>query len=330
MTAKKAQVALDKNDLQSYVQEAKNLLDSQLHSLAPIIGELRLHKQIEYTLQTQGKRLRSILVLLSGESVGGDRTKLQKLALAIELLHSATLVHDDILDQDMFRRNALSVYSKWSVKEAILVGDALASLALSMCRNYRSEILDVMSNTCLQLSDGEYLDVQQTTAALSEKDYLEKVEKKSASLFQAATMCGALASNGSSSEVEALAGFGNNFGLAFQIKDDVQDVTSIEHGLPPDVKEFRATLPFIHLYKTAHTNTDGLLQKLDLAKKKNPIETQAILGELQSNLENSGSIRYCSRKIDQYIERAIEGLGPLRESVYKEHLIQIAESLRLS
>ncbi len=106
------------SDFQSYCSNAKKLVDTELQALLPAIAELKLRKQIEYALQTSGKRLRPTLVLLSGESVGGNRMQLRKLALAFELLHLATLVHDDILDEDVVCRNALSVYAKWSVKDA--------------------------------------------------------------------------------------------------------------------------------------------------------------------------------------------------------------------
>ena len=132
-------------DFQSYCGNAKKLVDSELQNAAASSYRVKkLRKQIEYALQTSGKRLRPTLVLLCGESVGGNRERLRKLALAFELLHLATLVHDDVLDEDLFRRNSLSVYAKWSIKDAILVGDVLASLSLSLCKGYKREILNVM------------------------------------------------------------------------------------------------------------------------------------------------------------------------------------------
>jgi octaprenyl-diphosphate synthase len=327
MVAKKIQVVSAENGIQCYFEDVGTAVDSELQTLMAKITELKLQKLIEYVLRTRGKRLRPALVLLSGESVGGEKRNLKRLALAIELLHSATLVHDDILDQDLFRRNILSVYAKWSVKEAILVGDALASLALTLCRDYSSEVFYVMANTCLMLSDGEYMDVEVNTG-MSEMDYIEKAKKKSASLFKAAAKCGALASNGSSCEVDALAGFGENYGVAFQIRDDVTDVTTTENEVPSDVDEFRATLPLIHWYETAAKNADDLLQKLGSAKRKNFLDARALIGKLCFNLESSGSLRYCTTKIDLYVDRAVEAVAPLRESVYKNYLVEMAESLR--
>ncbi len=327
MTVKKTQAVSNENTLQLYFEDAKTLLNSQLQTLQPIIAKLKLHRQIEYVLQTRGKRLRSTLVLLSGECVGGKKEDLATLALAVELLHSATLVHDDILDGDLFRRNALSVHAKWSVKEAILVGDSLASLALSLCRGYRDEVLDVMANTCLELSDGEYMDIELSGLSVSEKDYLEKVQKKSASLFKAAAECGALAAKGSEREILALTGFGDNFGVAFQIRDDISDVVGLGNEIPCDVNELRATLPLIHFYQNANTDGLKLFKKLKFIKRKEA-GNKHVLGELLANLESSGSMRYCDAKMDQYVDRAIGALAPLKENHCKRYLVEIAESLR--
>ena len=118
MATEKAE-ALKESNFQSYYNGIKDSMNSEFQSLLPSIADLKLHRQIRYALQTKGKRLRATLVALSGQSVGGKEEDLRKLALAIELLHLATLVHDDILDEDVFRRNALSVHAKWSVKEAV-------------------------------------------------------------------------------------------------------------------------------------------------------------------------------------------------------------------
>ncbi len=328
MTIQKSHNSSDASKLNSYFDATNILLDSQLEKLKPAIAELRLKKHIEYVLQTRGKLLRSALVLLSGESVGGNPRDLAKLALAIELLHSASLVHDDILDGDLFRRNTLSIHAKWSVKEAILVGDALASLSLSLCRDYKTEILDVMAKTCLQLSDGEYMDIEQTRLVDSEEDYTERVKKKSASLFKAAAEVGGLASNGPAEEVSALARFGENYGVAFQIRDDVLDADSVRDEMRMDVNELRATLPVIHLFlKRGDAYAEGLLKKLDLAKRKQPFSSDA-LSELRIELKESGSLTYCATKNNEYIDKAIAALHTCRESPFKNLLFDMAESCR--
>ena len=318
--------ALYSGDFQSYLNGVRSLMDSELQSLLPFVAELNLRKQIEYVLHTSGKRLRPTLVLLSGESVGANREQLRKLAIAIELLHLATLVHDDILDEDLFRRNSLSVYAKWGVKDAILLGDMLASLSLSLCKAYKRRILDVMIDTCTQLSDGEYSDVKLTRTALTEKDYFKKIRKKCASLFQAACECGALAANGSPNETNALRLYGENYGVAYQIRDDIIDVETSGNDLQTDVNKFRATLPIIHVYDTANDEKQELLERLLSAKTQEGIS--AFLNEAQVYFKN-GSLAYCASKVDEYIDRAVASLAPLKESVFKSYLIEMAELLRI-
>ena len=327
MAAKKAQTVSDEVLLQSYIDSVKNILDTQVQTLMPLISGLRIQKQIKYALQTRGKNLRGALVLLSGESVGGASEKLQKLAIAMELLHSASLVHDDILDREVFRRNALSVQARFSVKEAILVGDALASLALGLGRDYSSEILDVMASTCLQLSDGEYMDVEFGRSSLSEGDYFEKVRKKTGALFEAAARCGALASNGTNKEVEALSNFGMNFGIAFQIRDDCSDVLNIQNN--NDFSELKGTLPIIHLVQTSKEDAEKLFLKLSLPNNEIP-QKKVAMTELLSMLDKNSCFQYCDTKIQRCVANAISGLEFLRESSYRFYLCQMAQQLRVN
>ena len=326
MATEKAEAVWDSN-FQSYYDGIKDSMNSELQLLLPDIADLKLHRQIKYALETKGKRLRATLVLLSGESVGGNREELRKLALAIELLHLATLVHDDILDEDLFRRNALSVHAKWSVKEAVLVGDILASLSFVLCKGYKREILDVMIDTCIQLSDGEYSDVELAKTTLSEKEYFKKIEKKSASLFKAACECGVLAANGSTSKRNALRFFGENYGVAYQIRDDILDVEASENNLQPATNEFLATLPIIHIYESTTKEERTLFERLLTANTQESLT--AFLNKLNVNLEKSGSLCYCASKVDLYVDKAVAGLCPLKESVFKDYLIQMAESLRI-
>jgi len=314
------------SDFQSYCGNAKKLVDSELQALLPVVAELKLRKQIEYALQTSGKRLRPTLVLLCGESVGGNRERLRKLALAFELLHLATLVHDDVLDEDLFRRNALSVYAKWSIKDAILVGDVLASLSLSLCKGYKREILNVMIDTCMQLSDGEYSDVELAGVGLSEEDYFSKIKKKCASLFGAACECGGLAADGSSNVTSALRLFGENYGIAYQIRDDILDAEKWGNDLQPDINKFRATLPIIHAYQTANPEKQVRFRRLLAA---NTAENLTVfLREVQVYFEK-GSLDYCTSKVDDFVDSAVACLAPIRESRLKGYLKETAEGLRI-
>jgi heptaprenyl diphosphate synthase len=325
MTSAKTPTAYS-SDFQVYCEEVRCLVDSKLQSLLPELAELRLRKQIEYALNTKGKRLRSVLVLLSGESVGARRDQLQTLALAVELLHLATLVHDDILDEDMFRRNYLSVYGRWGVKEAVLVGDILGSLSLSICKEYRREILDVLIDACIQLSDGEYSDVKSAAASLNEKDYFDKIGKKCASLFKAACECGTLAAHSSPIETNTLRLYGWNYGIAYQIRDDILDAEASANDLQPDVNKFRVTLPIIHAFESASREKQELLQQL--LSQRTQESLSVFIAELRFYLGN-GSLDYCGGKADEFIDRAIASLAPLKESVFKGYLKEMAEQLRI-
>jgi geranylgeranyl pyrophosphate synthase len=312
----------------TYLEQTKNEMDSEFSNLFRKVAHLRLNEKIVYVLKTRGKLLRPTLVLLSGQSVGADREPLKKLALAVELLHEATLVHDDILDNDSFRRNAIAVHAKWGVRDAILVGDALASLSTDLAAEYGKEITKVFSQTCLLLCDGECIDVLSECVGLSENDYFEKIMKKSASLFSAATLCGAIAGGGSPLEHDCLAIFGENFGLAYQIRDDLSDITPLREGTTPKLNDLQ-TLPMIHLNSTASNLEKNLIQSFLSEKTEDGSKLKVTPEKLYECLENAGSIAYCNERINDYVNRAVASLEPLKKSVYKSYLIKIADSIRI-
>jgi octaprenyl-diphosphate synthase len=329
MANEQVEIVSDKDGYGSYLEEARRLVDDEITGLLPQLNYLGLGERIAYVLQTRGKRLRPVLVMLSAQSVGGQIEPVKKLALAIELLHAATLIHDDVLDQDTFRRNAPTINAKWGVRDAVLVGDVLASLSIILSADYGKDITKIMSQTCLLLSDGEYMDVENAHKSLRESDYLETIKRKSASLFKAATQCGAIAAGASRDEVDALAEFGENFGLAYQIKDDLSDVTALENAIPQDINEFRATLPIIHFCESAMPNVRQLFfETVAAIKSQSPAEKTALVNRLHRDLESAGSLSYCADRINHYVDKAVASLKPLEESVYKTHIIQMADSLR--
>jgi geranylgeranyl pyrophosphate synthase len=330
MANEQIEIISDKDGYGNYLEEARSLVDDEITSVLPQLDNLELGERIAYVLQTRGKRLRPVLVMLSAQSVGGQIEPVKKLALAIELLHTATLIHDDILDQDTFRRNAPTINAKWGVRDAVLVGDALASLSITLSTDYGKDIIKIMSQTCLLLSDGEYMDVENAHRNLRERDYLETIKRKSASLFKAATQCGALAAGASCDEVCALTEFGENFGLAYQIKDDLLDVTTIENAIPQDINEFRATLPIIHFCESVVPKVRYLFfETVAAVKSQSPVEKTALINKLHRDLESSGSLSYCANRINHYVDKAVASLKPLEESVYKSYIIQMTDSLRL-
>ncbi len=309
----------------SYVSRTKQQIESELAKFSSSISELSLHPQIEYAILSKGKRLRPILVVLSAESVGGSREKTLPLALALELLHTATLVHDDIIDQDEVRRDKLTVHKKWSVSDAILTGDALIALAVEMASGYDEQVLKVVARSALELCDGERLDIASSLVTVDEEAYFKRITEKSASLFRASTCCGALAGNASASEIAALSSFGENFGIAYQLKDDVLDLTHEGTDLLKDQQRGNVTLPLIHFYADCNpTQRKRIEKKLQALKKQGPDQNENRLSKsILDVLKQSGSVEYCEEKVEEYLNRAVACISNLRDSVFKGYLIEM-------
>ena len=330
MTSKQTNTAYFDEGYLTYIENARRIIDSDISQIMSKVTDFGLCEKIKYVLRTRGKRLRPTLVLLSAQSVGGRIETVRKLALAIEMLHIASLIHDDILDQEIFRRNELTANIKWGIRDAVLIGDALASLSFYLSADYENEIMKIISQTSVKLSDGEYLDVKESIDTRKERNYMETIRKKSASLFKTSTQCGAIAAKGKRNEIDALSEFGENFGLAYQIKDDLLDIAPIKDDLPQDIKMLRATLPIIHLFESAKPELkEKLFQAIRAINSQNPNEKENTINMLREYLKSTGSLRYCADKIDQYVTNAIASLEPLKESPFKGYLIEMANSLQI-
>jgi len=330
VTSKQTNTAYFEENYLTYIENARRIIDHDISQIMSMVTDFGLCEKIKYVLRTQGKRLRPIMVLLSAQSVGGRIESVRKLALAIEMLHIASLIHDDILDQDILRRNELTANIKWGIRDAVLIGDALASLSFYLSADYESEIMKIISQTSVKLSDGEYLDVKESIDTRKESDYIETIRKKSASLFKTSTQCGAIAAKAKRNEIDALSEFGENFGLAYQIKDDLLDIAPIKDDLPQDIKMLRATLPIIHLFESTKPELkEKLFQAITTINNQNPNEKENTINMLLEHLKSTGSLRYCADKIDQYVTSAITSLESLKESPFKEYLIEMANSLKL-
>lgn len=311
-------------DMQSYMTATKHLIESELESFLSKISTCNLHPYLTYSLLSGGKRSRSTLVLLSTQCVGGNPKKVLKLALSFELLHTATLIHDDIIDDDRLRRGDKALHIKWSLGKAILVGDALIALSINLATDYGKEVMKVLSNVGLELCEGEHLDVSLSLKDATEQEYLLKIKRKSASLFRAAAYCGALVSKGEPSEVKALADFGEYFGIAYQIYDDVKDVTG-SNEYSRDLKNGNATLPFIQLFKQGDADTRKLL--LDNFGNKNV--TSSVSKEIENRMRKFGVFEYCKKKIEEQICKAQACLENVRESPFRSYLFHFADYYNL-
>ena len=306
-------------DFQAYVLDTKQLVETELENLLSHISDANLLPLLEYALLSKGKRLRPLLTILSAQSVRGVREKAVQLALSFELLHTATLVHDDIIDQDTFRRGRETVHSKWSTNGAILLGDALIALSVNLAAGYGSRIVKILSSIGLELCNGEYIDVTLSLEDATEQDYYAKIGKKSASLFRGAAFCGALIAGADSSELEALGNYGEWFGMAYQLKDDLEDI--LRRGqISQDLKNGNVTLPLIYL----HQHGDSFLRKLLRENFGNRHVTLTATQEIRDRMEEIGAFSYCQRRIIEYLKKSQESLKGVRDSVFKNFLIRFS------
>lgn len=312
----------------SYTQRTKAQIESELVELISDFSELNIYPQIRYSVLSDGKRLRPLLTIVSAESVGGKRDKAMRLALAFELMHTATLVHDDIIDQDEVRRGKPAVHKKWSVNDAILTGDALIALSVELASSYGEKILKTVARSALELCDGEHMDITFSLKTATEESYFRRIKEKSASLFRAAAYGGALAGGGTASEARSLSTFGENFGIAYQLRDDLLDLTQKGKIALKDLEGDRITLPLIHLYASSKPSERKQIEnKICFSANGNHPDERAV-HDLLNAFGQTDVFDYCERKIDEHLRQAVASLSALKETEYKSYLIEMAKALK--
>lgn len=333
MTSRTKQTLSTKNiaedTFRSYLSKTKNQIESELSKLVQGLSHLSLQPQIEYAVLSEGKRLRPLLVTLSAESVGGNRSKIMPLALAFELMHTATLVHDDVIDRDEMRRGKLAVHKKWSVNDAILTGDVLIALAVDLASEYGKTVLKTVAQSALELCDGAYKDVTFSLKTVTEESYFRKIREKSASLFKASAYCGALAGGGTWSEVYSLSMFGENLGIAYQLRDDIVDLSQKGNIVFKDLKSGIINLPLINSYAISNLSERKEIEtKLHAIMTENPRKSYENVESIIQIVLQKGSFHYCEQKIDEYLRRAIDSISALKNTDYKTYLVGMAKALK--
>jgi geranylgeranyl diphosphate synthase type I len=270
-----------------------------------------------------GKMVRPMLCMLSCEAVGGKRMEVARTGAAIELMHTFTLIHDDIMDGDVLRRGQPSVHKLYGIPTAILAGDLLFSKAFEICdsRAYR-----ILARATSEICEGQELDISfETRADVSEDEYLEMIRKKTGVLLEAACESGAVVGGGTDKQVEALASFGLSIGLAFQIQDDILGVTADEEKLGKpvgnDIVKGKKNLIAIKALEALKEKERKELLGI-LAKKSN---TDAEINRAIQLFRDSGSIDYCKKKAREYIKRSDSSLHEIKDSTARKELRLIAD-----
>ena len=234
------------------LESTNTLIIEKLDSNVPLIKEIA-----SYLILSGGKRLRPLLTACTFHLINRKKDNSKNyigLAAAVEFIHAATLLHDDVIDDSKKRRGSLSANEVWGNKTSVLVGDFLFSRAFQLMTKYGNlEILKILSDTSVVISEGEVLElINDKDLTINEDIYFKVINGKTASLFSAACQVGGISANGSLKEIEAIKSFGTNFGMAFQLIDDAIDYSSSDEKLGKnigdDFKEGKITLPIILAY----------------------------------------------------------------------------------
>jgi len=276
---------------------------------------------LNYIFRRKGKQMRPLLVFLTAKLNGVISEPTYVAATFIELLHTASLVHDDVVDEANERRGVLSINALWNSKIAVLVGDYMLSTGMHIgVEKGRYDMLGIISEAVKKMSEGELLQLQKARKNhISESDYLRIIQRKTAALISACTACGAQSTTDNADTVQIMKEFGENIGIAFQIKDDLLDYKNT--GLTGkrsanDIKEGKITLPLIYALTQAPYLEKQRIIKIVKKRKKTSPETSKVI----NFVSEYGGLEYAELRMNQYRDKALATLDIYPESEVKTSL----------
>ncbi len=303
-------------DLLQYEKEFKVALDSEVKLINSVSN---------YLIKNKGKSFRPILTLLCSRLCGQPTINTYKAAAMMELLHVATLIHDDIVDDAKTRRGKPSIKQIWKNKISVLMGDYILSKALiNMVSLKDFEALDLISKTAEKLSAGEILQMEKSiTRNMTKNIYYDMINQKTASLISSSCQLGAITTSKSDKDRKATSEYGKNLGMAFQIKDDLFDFLGSEFQTGKesggDVKKNMLTLPLIYSIESTSRKERNRLKAI-IRKKKKSSET---IMEIKEIIEKSGGFNYANKKLDEFSSNAIDSISSFNDSEIKNSLIEL-------
>jgi octaprenyl-diphosphate synthase len=296
------------------------LIEKRLHSDVELINQLS-----HYIINSGGKRLRPLLVLLSARACGYEGLQHINIAAIIEFIHTATLLHDDVVDASELRRGNETANAVWGNEASVLVGDFLYSRAFEMMVEADSmRIMEILSHTTNTIAEGEVLQLLNChDANTTEARYLEVIRRKTARLFEAAAQLGAVLSGQPPTVEETLAGYGRHVGTAFQLVDDVLDYTATPDqtgkNIGDDLSEGKPTLPLIY---AMHHGTPEQSRFIKEAIERGGADN---IAAVCAAIESAGAIPYTSQAAQREAALAIAALDPLPATPYRDALYGLAE-----
>jgi octaprenyl-diphosphate synthase len=286
---------------------------------------LLLDKIMGYIVKRKGKQMRPMFVFLSAGACGTINEATFRGASLIELLHTATLVHDDVVDEANYRRGFFSVNALWKNKIAVLVGDFLLSRGLILSiENKDFQLLTIVTQAVKEMSEGELLQMEKSRRLdITEEVYYDIIRQKTASLISSCCAVGASSAGASDKLVQKMHKFGEKIGMAFQIKDDLFDYGEMEIGKPVgiDIKEKKMTLPLIY----ALSRSGWMEKRKIISIVKNESNKPKKVKEVIAYVKNSGGIEYAIKSMEQYHQEAIAILHTLPPSPYRNSLEQLVQ-----
>jgi len=287
---------------------------------------------LQYLLTKRGKQLRPQLVLLSAKLCKGITSKTIDTAVALELLHTSSLIHDDVVDSSPMRRGHDAVHIRWTNKVAVLVGDFILARVIQLIAQVKNQrILNIVAGIGAALSSGELLQLHaNTTMWITEEQYFRVIEQKTACLFAACTEAGAESSGATTRQVTALRNFGLHLGLCFQLKDDVLDYSdSDELGKPSmgDIRDGKATLPLLIALKRAPKPEADTIRELSEGISHNAPHIDIIEAEqeIKAFVMRYEGVRYAYQQMQKHKEKAMEALEAFHDSTIKQSLLRLLD-----
>jgi octaprenyl-diphosphate synthase len=277
----------------------------------------------KYLIKNKGKQIRPLFVFLSARLLNESNDSTYRAAALIELLHTATLVHDDVVDEANLRRSVFTINALWKNKVAVLVGDFLLSKGMMLAlENKEYQLLEIVSKATKQMSEGELLQIEKARRLdISEQIYFEIIRQKTATLMGSSTASGAASTGADEETVQKFWELGEHIGIAFQIKDDLLDYAGANSGKTSgnDLKEKKMTLPLIYMLN----KLNPIERRKIILKIKYRSNVKAVRDSIIEKVQQSGGIEYAEKKMNEYIDKALSFINTFPDSEIKTAMITL-------
>jgi len=310
-----------KEPIKDEIAEFERFFKNSMRSKVPLLDIIT-----NYIIRRKGKQIRPVFVFLSAKLHGEITQSTYNAATLVELMHTATLVHDDVVDESYQRRGFFSINALWKNKISVLVGDYLLSRGLLLAvDNEEFEVLKIVSGAVKEMAEGELLQIEKARKINADEEiYFEIIRKKTAALLASCTAAGAKSANASDEIVEKMRLFGENIGIAFQIKDDLFDYQKNNNTGKPsgnDIQEKKMTLPLIYSYNHSSKSRQREIKRTISKHSTNSEKVYKIIDFVNGN----GGIQYAEQKMMEYKNKSLEILNEFPDSEAKAALIELVK-----